>query len=64
MKDTCLKGKESDFPYIDEIMKMVVRIKFTEYETDFKPEVKVETDTEPEDNIVSTTLNAREVLVE
>ena len=32
-------------------MKMILRIKFTTYETDFKPEIKVETDTEPEDNI-------------
>ena len=64
MKDTCLKGKESDFPYMDEIMNMVVRIKFTQYETDLKPEVKVDTDTEPEDNIISTTKAVREVLVE
>lgn len=64
MKETCLKGKESEFPTLEEVMRMVGRIKFCEYDTDFKPEAKDETDTENDDNINTGLKVDREVLVE
>lgn len=64
MKETCLKGKESEFPTMDDMVKMVGRIKFTEYDTDFKPSIDEVIDTGTKVHIEKDPLSEVEVLVE